>query len=73
MLPETNTKEAVKIAERIRKSIAEIDKFFIIKNTISIGVAELVKNDSKESFLKRADDALYKAKDKGRNRVEKLG
>jgi len=37
--------------------------------TVSIGVAELRADDTRESWIKRADEAMYKAKEGGRNRV----
>ena len=37
--------------------------------TISVGVAQMRADESLESLLKRADTALYAAKDRGRNRV----
>jgi PleD family two-component response regulator len=40
--------------------------------TASFGVAEFEPPDDLNSLLKRADDALYRAKDKGRSRVEAL-
>lgn len=72
LLPATGTQKAIKIAKRIKASILEVDMLPNEKNTVSIGVAELKPNDSTESFLKRADDALYIAKENGRNRVESL-
>lgn len=65
---------AAKIAEEIRKKISE-HEFIIpnnessIKKTTSIGVAEYAPGETIESFINRADEALYKAKEQGRNKV----
>ncbi|MGE5391733.1 MAG: diguanylate cyclase [Deltaproteobacteria bacterium] len=74
ILPHTSGKEAMLAAERLRqvieKSIMESDNavFFI---TVSIGVSEIKPDDlTIDDILKRADHALYKAKNNGRNRVE---
>jgi len=74
ILPETNLKGAKQIAERIRQLISKV-KVYInnsikIKTTASLGIAKFnpIKEDIK-SFIKRADNALYMAKGKGRNRV----
>jgi diguanylate cyclase (GGDEF)-like protein len=40
-----------------------------IKITASLGVSTLRTDDTIESFVKRADDAMYKAKNNGRNQV----
>jgi len=72
ILPETGDKLAKEVAERIRSKI-EHTKFLYkgerIPVTISIGCAELKEDDSVESFIERADKALYEAKNSGRNRV----
>jgi diguanylate cyclase (GGDEF)-like protein len=60
------------LAEKLRKAIEEADFGLVGTVTCSFGVTEFKKDDSAESFVKRADDALYKAKDGGRNRVEVL-
>jgi diguanylate cyclase (GGDEF)-like protein/PAS domain S-box-containing protein len=68
--PETNIEGAVVLAEKIRISV---EKYFypaIGGVTISAGVAELSGNNSGAAFIKNADDALYAAKNRGRNRVE---
>ncbi|MCD9514520.1 GGDEF domain-containing protein [Photobacterium carnosum] len=69
--PETNMKNTVEIAERIRETIMmkkwEFDKDFHL--TCSLGIAELV-DETSEDLIKRADLALLKAKKMGRNRTE---
>ena len=73
VLVETEETVALKIAERIRKNISQAiisDKKISFNFEISIGLAVLQDSDAKiEDTLKRADRALYKAKNLGRNRV----
>lgn len=74
VLPETDIKESVALAERMRESVEHLNLFSLHDKsvTVSIGVAEYqVKDHDKEHFLERADKALYKAKEKGRNCVVK--
>ncbi|MBU2876085.1 MULTISPECIES: GGDEF domain-containing protein [Aliiglaciecola] len=72
LLPDTGSKQALDIAERIRK---EIEKSPLRKNdedyslTISIGLAVASADETLESAMARADTALYNAKQKGRNQV----
>jgi two-component system, cell cycle response regulator len=75
VMPETDVAVAQVVAERIRRRIAA-EPFPIQKGkgtidvTISIGIAALaVADDTAETILKRADQALYRAKRDGRNRV----
>ncbi len=75
LLVDTSIEGAEKIAEKIRES-AESDSLTInsseeLSYTVSLGVAQvnLLDENSIESALKRADDALYRAKESGRNRV----
>ncbi|MCX6075610.1 MAG: diguanylate cyclase [Campylobacterales bacterium] len=66
---ETNIEGASALAEKIKKSV-ESYEFEIVKNqTISLGVAQIKENETIDELLKRADDALYEAKESGRNRV----
>jgi diguanylate cyclase (GGDEF)-like protein len=66
---EKSLDEAVALAEKLREAI-EREEFDVVKNlTCSFGVTKLEFNDSLESMIKRADNALYKAKEEGRNRV----
>jgi len=68
LLPNTASKGAIKIADRIRVKI-ESNTFPIVKQiTASLGVSEY-KGDV-ETWFQNADTALYKAKEGGRNRVD---
>ena len=76
LLPETKLTAAGRMAEKIRKRI-EAHPFQARETqpggavTVSLGVAALSKDDADGSALiRRADEALYRAKDQGRNRVE---
>ncbi len=74
VMPETDLAVATMVAERLRRRIAS-EPFPIqqgarsIEVTISIGIAALGSADNAASVLKRADQALYRAKRDGRNRV----
>jgi len=60
---------AVSKAEAIRESINRLEFKDIGSITCSFGVAQLQKRESREDFMKRTDDFLYKAKREGKNRV----
>jgi len=64
--------EAIMVATKIRKIIANYKFEKICSVTVSIGVSEYSKNDTKEALLKRADDAMYQAKEDGRNKISHL-
>ncbi len=72
-LPQTDISEAMIVAERIRVNISNIlleTQNQIITITVSIGVTSYKQEDSSiDEVLSRADKALYKAKETGRNRV----
>ncbi len=72
ILPKTDTDKAVKIAEGLRAKIESMDFKGIGKITCSFGVASLKENESIDDLIKRTDEAMYKAKRNGRNRVEVL-
>ena len=74
VLPKAIMKDAVVIAERIRKSNETTPlsgSKETIHLTVSLGIASIpaIWPESKEEFIKCADTALYEAKEKGRNRV----
>lgn len=73
LLPETNARGAMELAERIRARV-EAEPFAQRTMTLSMGVAEFPKDgDRPEAVLAAADAALYEAKRDGRNRVVKTG
>ena len=67
---ETNLDKAYALAERIRKVIERHEFENVGEITVSFGVTEYKDTDTENSFIKRADDAMYKAKKISRNRVE---
>ncbi len=76
ILPQANAEEIVAIGEKMRESIAVASipagtAQGPIAVTLSVGIAAFrVESDTAESLLARADAALYRAKEGGRNRVE---
>ena len=75
IMPKTHKQKAIEISENIRIEMEKsrlkrkTDNLTLRQITISIGIAELKANDDPESFITRADNALYQAKESGRNRV----
>ncbi len=72
VLPETPFEQAVVLAERCREQIAASPFSCTDQQTritVSIGVTGMHRDDTLDSIIKRADDALYQAKHDGRNRV----
>ena len=74
LLPDTDLENAIAVAERIRKNIAsseiEINDEVKIPITVSIGVASANGSDIiLDELIKKADRALYIAKNSGRNKV----
>jgi diguanylate cyclase (GGDEF)-like protein len=65
---------ARRICERLRAAVASIDWMRAAgidrKVTISIGVALVRPGETMDAALRRADEALYRAKREGRNRVQ---
>jgi diguanylate cyclase (GGDEF)-like protein len=69
VLPETDLPGARRFAERLRRTI-EAQPVEEMRTSASCGVATLLPGDSMEALLEAADQALYRAKENGRNRTE---
>ncbi|KAA0074328.1 GGDEF domain-containing protein [Tardiphaga sp. P9-11] len=72
ILPDTDIDLAIQTLDRLRSLITELNWSAIAQNltlTISAGISAIRHNDTPEDILARADLALYRAKDTGRDRV----
>ena len=70
ILPNNSLDNALTFAEKLRETIARNIFSKVGHLTISLGVTELKNDDTIDTIYKRADLALYKAKQNGRNKVE---
>ncbi len=71
LLSNTSSKQAMIVMEKVREVIEEQKFMKNVSFTISIGISEHIKEEiAIESLFKRADLALYSAKESGKNRVE---
>lgn len=73
LMPSVNVENAHSVAEKLRMIIENTEVETAGSFTASFGVTDLMLDDTAETFIKRADQALYKAKRGGRNRVESIG
>jgi diguanylate cyclase (GGDEF)-like protein len=73
-MPDTSQALAHAAGERLRQIICDegfrINRGDQLRVTMSGGVSTVAPEDTIDALLKRADDALYRAKSSGRNRVE---
>ena len=70
ILPSSNAVEARRAAVRARVAVEQTQHSYegqLLQVTISVGVAQLSADESQESLLRRADEAMYVAKEAGRN------
>lgn len=71
ILPSTELEGALIVAERVRTSLANFqfvgEEGFKVSSTVSIGVTEFISGDTVKTIMQRADQALYDAKQKGKN------
>lgn len=76
ILPETEVKKAVTVAERIRErfeaEILSLKPDEKVRGTLSIGVSQYQPEEDCEVLARRADNALYMAKEQGKNRISFL-
>jgi diguanylate cyclase (GGDEF)-like protein len=70
VLPNTTKENAAIVAEHLRLDVEKIKHPIAGGITASFGVAQYEEGDNEESLYIKSDEALYKAKENGRNRVE---
>ncbi|HEY0155732.1 MAG TPA: tetratricopeptide repeat-containing diguanylate cyclase [Thermoanaerobaculia bacterium] len=74
VLPDASAATAAEVAERLRAAVEQTDFSDVapgLRITISIGATEWSASDDFTAIVRRADDSLYRAKEGGRNRVER--
>lgn len=72
LMPETELKAGIKVAEKLRRKIEKCDFYYRdnpVKISISGGITESVAEDTVNSIFERADQGLYEAKKAGRNTI----
>ena len=73
LMPMTKAEKAYVLAERIREDVSALSLVRpngIVRITLSIGIVEIRPSESVEDVFRRADNAMYTAKQNGRNRTE---
>ena len=77
VLPNTSLEGAIKVAENIRKNVEDLNiphekcpPNYHVSISLGVAVVNPKMKVAYEDLIKRADEALYRAKEKGRNRVE---
>jgi two-component system, cell cycle response regulator len=75
LLPGTEASEAATVAERMRHSLSALRLPVSDRNAVhmtsSFGIAQLGRSDSADDLLRASDEALYRAKSEGKNRIAK--
>lgn len=72
LFKETSAEVAKMVAENLKDEIEKLHHATAKGITASFGVTQYIEGDTLESIFKRCDDALYRAKENGRNRVKVL-
>ena len=70
LLSETSARHGVRLAEELRSRVEESELLPEGQLTISVGVTDISAASDAEEWLRLTDEALYRAKNQGRNRVE---
>ncbi len=70
LVPDVDKEKILFVAEKLRSAVENINISEVGSITVSLGVSLFTENDIEETMMHRADVALYKAKNNGRNRVE---
>ncbi len=69
LMPSTNIEDCYIVVDKLRQLIEDVNFKTIGQKTCSIGITQFKKDDTIDSVLIRADEALYDAKETGRNKV----
>lgn len=72
LLPKANQEETLALAKRLSKTVEQFSFELNINLTISVGISQYNAHDNMESWIERADIALYKAKNEGRNCIKEM-
>lgn len=70
LAPHQTREEAIKLAEKLRRAIEAAEFPEGVRLTTSVGVSQCAPDQTLDALIERADRALYRAKEGGRNRVE---
>jgi diguanylate cyclase (GGDEF)-like protein len=71
LVPHLDLEATAGVAEKLRETIARCDLQTGVGMSVSLGIATLSAGEGLEDLIRKADEALYEAKAKGRNRVER--
>jgi diguanylate cyclase (GGDEF)-like protein len=70
ILPETDESGVLRLAKRLRRRVERLETIYqqhVIRMTISLGITTLRETDDEKTLFTRVDEALYQAKQEGRN------
>ena len=70
LILESDAQQTVHVLEKIKKTFSETTFDQIGKVTASYGVTQVSKDDTHDDIVRRSDQAMYKAKENGRDRIE---